>query len=192
MRRTRVLGATALLAALVLVGTTPATAGVAMRASMTVDPGSVYLLPGDFFPDEVEERCGSAEFQAIVGGSASGEMRSGVYTGPFTLTDEHCTRLVNIRNDGLLSVAHIRLGEMTLTATEAEGTLEISYKAPGVIHGDVFVGPNVHTYNGPYTVTGGTGIFDGATGHGHIGGVGEFDGLEFDISQTLNGSLVVP
>ena len=190
MRRTRVLGATALLAVLVLVGTTPATAGVAMRASWTVD--SIYVAPGDLFPEEVEARCGSAEFQAIVGGTASGEMTSEVYTGPITLVGEHCTLLVKIRNDGLLSVAHIRLGEMTLLATEAVGTLEMAFKAPGVIHGDVFLGPNVHTYNGPYRITGGTGIFEGATGHGHIGGVGEFDGTAFDITETLNGSLIVP
>jgi hypothetical protein len=60
-----------------------------------------------------------------------------------------------------------------------------------VIHGPVFLGPNVATYNGPYTVTGGTGIFEGATGHGHIDWAGVFDGSVFDISGTLNGSLVV-
>jgi hypothetical protein len=79
---------------------------------------------------------------------------------------------------------------MTLAAPG--GTLEIAYEAPGVVHGPVLLGPNVHTANGPYTITGGTGIFEGATGHGHFGATGVFDGSVFDINLTLNGSLQLP
>ena len=183
------LAAAVLLGALAAFAVTAAAAGNAMRASMTVDPSTLYVIPGDLFPAPVSARCGPALPQAIVGATASGEMTSEVYTGPFTMTEEHCTLLVNITNDGQLAVAHVRLGEMTLAAPG--GTLEIAFEAPGVIHGPVFLGPNVHTSNGPYTITGGTGIFEGATGHGHIGGTGVFDGSVFDVNMTLNGSLVV-
>jgi hypothetical protein len=185
----KLLAAAVLLAALAAFAVTAAAASVAMTASMTVDPSTLYIIPSDLFPVQVAARCGPALPQGIVGGTASGEMTSEVYTGPFTLTDEHCTLLVNIRNDGQLAVAHVRLGEMTLAVPG--GTLEIAYEAPGVIHGPVFLGPNVHTGNGPYTITGGTGIFDGATGHGHFSGTGGFDGSVFDVNYDLNGSLVV-
>jgi hypothetical protein len=185
----KLLAAAVLLAALAAFAVTAAASSVAMRASMTVDPSTLYVMPSDFFPAEVAARCGPALPQGIVGGTASGEMTSEVYTGPLTATDEHCTLLVNVTNDGQLAVAHVRLGEMTLAAPG--GTLEIAYEAPGVIHGPVFLGPNVHTGNGPYTITGGTGIFEGATGHGHFSGTGVFDGSVFDVNYALNGSLVV-
>jgi hypothetical protein len=116
---TKLLRVAVLLAALTVVGATPAAAGNAMRASMTVDSSTLYFIPGDLFPAPVAERCGPATPQAIVGATAAGEMTSEVYTGPFTLTDEHCTLAVNIRNDGQLAVAHVRLGEMTLAAPGA-------------------------------------------------------------------------
>jgi hypothetical protein len=186
MRRTILLASVVALVTLAIAPS--ASAGGAMRASVTID--SIYIMPGDVFPDEVLARCGPSMPQAIVGGTASGQMVSDVYTGPITVTDQHCTllRLANAQT----AVASIHSGQMTIEATEGPGTLEITYKAPGVMHGDAFFGPNVHTFNGPYTITGGTGIFAGATGHGHLGGSAAFDGAVFDAGQIMSGSLLVP
>lgn len=176
MRRVRVAVA-ASLAAFVLVGASQATAGVAMEASME---GAVVGIIED--PAAVAARCPPGAPQAIVRSTGSGELTSVVYTGPVVYTEEHCTLLLAMRKDMGLIVAYIRAGEMDIT-TPAGDALSIAFKAPGVIYGP----EGAHRLNGPYAITSGTGIFDGASGHGHVHGL-----AITTVSLTMNGSLIVP
>lgn len=190
MRTTKLLGPAALVGALMLVAASPAMAGNAMTASITADVDGIFL--DQFFPEMVEERCPPGSPQGIVRSSGSGTLTSEVYTGDVAITDEHCTLLLAARSDGELAVAYIRAAVLELEALDPPGgTLTIAYSAPGVIKGDLFAGPNVHTLNGPYTITEGTGGFAGATGHGHVSGSAEFTGVAYNISITLNGSLAL-
>jgi hypothetical protein len=85
-------------------------------------------------------------------------------------------------------------GRQVMVLTAAGGTLTMSQSAPGVLMGDLFAGPNTHTGNGPYAITEGTGIFAGATGHGHVTGTATNAGGTpiTTITFELVGSLAVP
>jgi len=89
-----------------------------------------------------------------------------------------------------MAVVYIRAGLMTLV-TPGGDTLGLAYKLPGVFTGDLtltIVGPSEHSANGPFTITSGTGIFAGASGHGHVGGLADSTSAGID----LNGSLQLP
>jgi hypothetical protein len=192
---TRLFRMTVLVAALMLTSAAQvAAAGNAVRASMTGTPAGV-----NFDPAAVAERC-PADFVgvgAIVQSAGSGELASEAYTGPVTYTDEHCTRPRQAPPDVFareVTPLLIAAGMMTL-ATPTGDTLNLEFTNPGVLKGDLtLAGFNRHTFNGPYTITGGTGIFAGASGHGQIGGVAEGEGGPGGIVITLDlhGSLRVP
>lgn len=76
-------------------------------------------------------------------------------------------------------------------ATPAGDQLFLDYRAPGAIKGDLF-GLNTHTFNGPYTITGGTGHFEGATGHGALFGEVQATTAGFTGGWAMKGATSVP
>jgi hypothetical protein len=76
-------------------------------------------------------------------------------------------------------------------ATPAGDELFIDYRAPGVIKGNLF-GANTHTFHGPYSITGGTGIFAGASGHGATNGQVSATATGFSGGWVMHGTLRVP
>jgi hypothetical protein len=172
-----------LLAALTVVGATAAAAGNAMKASLP--QGSIVGFNQD--PDALAARCPPGYPQAIVQSVLMGVFTSEAYTGPVTASSEHCSLLLVVTEHDL-AVIQIDAGVLTLR-TPGGDELYATYKAPGVFTGDLtLVGPNQHRANGPYTITGGTGVFSGASGHGHLGILGGSEGGTWE----LNGSLRLP
>jgi hypothetical protein len=177
----------ALLAALMLTAASPVAGRGAMSASLegsivgfSIDPTAVAGRCPPAFPQTPPEWA-----QAILRSAGSGTLASAAYTGPVTFTAEHCTVIVVV-TEHAQAVVRIRAGLMTIT-TPGGDTLSLAYEAPGVFRGDLFlVGPREHVGNGPYTITGGTGVFAGATGHGHMN-VQDQGGPTAPL--TLNGSL---
>ncbi len=179
---TKLLRVAVLLAALTVVGATPAAAGNAMTASLE---GFVVGFNQD--PDAVAARCPPGFPQAIVQTAGSGVLTSEAYTGPVAYSSEHCTLLLVVTEHDL-AVTRADAGELTLVKPDGD-ELYAAYKQPGVFTGDLtLVGPSQHRANGPYTITGGTGIFAGASGHGHVFGLGQGVG----VTLEMNGSLQLP
>ena len=172
-----------LLGALTVVGATPAATGNAMTASLPEG----FIVGFNQDPAAVAARCPPGYPQAIVQSEQSGVLTSGAYTGPVTASSEHCSLLLVV-TEHELAVIRIDAGVLTLVTPDGD-ELHATYKAPGVFTGDLtLVGPSQHRANGPYTITGGTGIFAGASGHGHLGILADSEGGTWD----LNGSLELP
>jgi hypothetical protein len=164
----------AVVAALMLAGGTQAAAGNAMSASLE---GTVVSVNTD--PAAVATRC-PAGFNAIVQTEGSGELTSGAYTGPVDYSSEHCVRFLVVTNHEL---AVIKLGAGVLTIVTPDGDeLHAAYTQTGVLTGGV---TGVSSNNGPFTITGGTEVFAGASGHGHVSA--NADGVIVTIE--MNGSL---
>ncbi len=180
---TKLLRVAALLAALTVVVATPAAAGDAMTASLP--EGSIVGFNLD--PDDVAARCPPGYPQAIVQSAQSGVLTSEAYTGPVTASSEHCSLLLVVTEHDL-AVIQIDAGELTLVTPDGD-ELYAAYKAPGVFTGDLtLVGPSQHRANGPYTITGGIGVFAGASGHGHLGIFADSEAGTWE----MNGSLRLP
>ena len=180
MRRTKSVGVAALVATLMLVGASPVTAAGVIKASLEVTWLNVI---GD--PEAVAGRCGPEVPQVIVRGAGTGELTSEVYTGPIGWVEEHCTVGVDQASAGVLVD---RIHTAFVTISTPGGEFSYAYEATGVFTGVYGIVPWRHTGEGPYTITGGSGIFDGATGHGHLSVLDDSG----DISIDLNGSLAVP
>ena len=186
---TRACRVAALLAALMLVGAAPAAAANAMTASLelsivgfTIDPDAVAARCPPVFPEAPAEWP-----HAILQSAGTGTMTSEAYTGPITISESHCSMVLAV-SEHQVAVVLIRAGRLT-AVTPGGDTLTVAYRAPGVFKGDLtLVGARLHVANGPYTVTGGTGVLAGASGHGHIH---VFDDGGPTGSLTLNGSLAV-
>ena len=87
--------------------------------------------------------------------------------GPLSLTGEHCSRWLNRPPEGNGSTpGKIGAGEMTMDTPEGELTL--AYEGTFVLRGDPSIGPWVTKVNSKYRIMGGTGVFAGASGQGHI------------------------
>jgi hypothetical protein len=172
----------ALLAALALLAASPAAAATPLRASLE---GHIVGFNQD--PAAVAARCPPGSPQAILQIAGSGVLTSEAYAGPVEFSEEHCSLLLVVTNHDL-AVGYIRAGLMTMV-TPGGDTLSFAYKLPGVFTGDLtLVGPSEHSANGPFTITGGTGIFAGASGHGHVGGLAD----STSAGIGLNGSLQLP
>lgn len=180
MRKTRMLGVTALVVALVVVGAWPASAASPMRASLVVSGANVT-----FDPETVVARCGPRVPQGLVESWGSGELTSEAYSGPVRFEDVHCTVLA-VQTPA--EVAAIRIHAGLLTIITPHGEFSLAFEAPGVFTGVFGVVPWRHTGDGPYTITGGTGIFAGVSGHGHVRVLDDSGHVTVD----LNGSLGVP
>lgn len=125
------------------------------------------------------------------------QVESDVYSGTLqSVSDQHCSvprPPMATWVDGSRKVTPIELeaGHMVLAAPSGDGQLFIDYRAPGVIKGALF-GLNTHTLHGPYTITGGTGIFEGASGHGVISGEVQATATGFTGVWEMRGTISVP
>lgn len=185
----------AVAAALMLLAAPAAAATSTFRAATT--QVAVVALIND--PVQVAANCpaGFAERGALlVKSQLTFQVESDVYSGTMqSLSDQHCSvprPPMSTWIDGTRTVTPLEMeaGHMVL-ATPAGDQLFLDYRAPGVIKGDLF-GLNTHTFNGPYTITGGTGIFEGATGHGALFGEVQATATGFTGGSTMNGTISVP
>jgi hypothetical protein len=161
----------------VVVATAAAGGGNALRAS-----GSGVLFPVTFDPNAIAARCPAGHTWFVVfGGVGEGRMESNAYTGPVGWTSEHCTRLV-VEMSGL-TVG--KTGGAVQTFSTPDGNLTIAHTGGFVLKGTF---PVDYRTDGTasYTVTGGTDVFAGASGHGRIDIV---DSTAGGFTFTLNGSL---
>lgn len=178
-----------------LIGGPASAAGNAMR--MTWTPGAVSV---DFNPLHVAQRCptGWAERGGglVTATGGSGELTYQGRTISVTVDQSHCSlprpheKSVADLLARTVTPIDIEAGQMAITS--ASGELDLTYRAPGVFKGDLtFVGYNLHTFNGPYAITGGTHEFASATGNGHLHGFAEGgEGAPVTGGEgTLNGSL---
>lgn len=159
----------------------------------------VTVLPPIADPAQVAANCpaGFAERGALLLRTVETvEVQTRVYSGTMhSVTDQHCSvprPPMSKWIDGSKKVIPIQLeaGQMTLR-TPSGDLLYISYRAPGVIKGDLF-GLNTHTFHGPYTITGGTGVFAGATGHGSLAGQVLGTATGYTGGWEMHGTLRVP
>ncbi len=173
----------------------------ASAATTTFRAATITMAVTSLSPDRavVEANCpeGFADRGALfITSEETVDVESEVYTGSMhTVSDHHCSvpgPPESVWTDGLATVTPIELeaGHMVL-ATPAGDRLSLDYRAPGVIKGDL-LGANTHTFSGPYTVTGGTGLFTGATGRGRLDGEVQATGTGFTGGWRLNGTLHVP
>ncbi len=131
----------------------------------------------------------------IISSTGVGELTYAGETVAASFVDSHCTVPRPSQPPEVLfarSVIPLDIEAGQLTASTGAGTLTFAYRAPGVFKGDLtLVGPNMHTFNGPYATTGGTGAFEGASGNGHFGGSAGGEGGPAGIggSITIKGSL---
>lgn len=192
----KLLGIVAVVAAAVMLVAVPASAATStFRAQSTQMTLTLFTLD----PALVAANC-PAGFVERGGGFITEvetmQVESAVYTGTLqSVSDQHCSvprPPVSTWVNGQRKVTPIELeaGHMVL-ATPAGDELFIDYRAPGVIKGDLF-GANTHTVHGPYTITGGTGIFNGATGHGEVSGQVQATPAGFIGQLMLHGTISVP
>lgn len=152
----------------------------------------------DTDPTVVAANCpaGFAErLGAVITGQGTVLVESDVYGGTLYGVDQHCSvprPPVSTWIDGTRKVTPLEYeaGHLVL-ATPSGDELFIDYRAPGVIKGEIF-GLNTHTFNGPYTITGGTGIFEGATGHGNYSGEVQATATGYTGGWTMHGTIRVP
>ncbi len=197
VRFLRIWGAVLLVAVTALLAGGGPAAAAAGPLDMTWTPG---LVTADFDPGHVAQRCPAgwdtrqAAILSAVGGV--GELTYQGQTYAATVDQSHCSLPLPHTSSPADLLARdvtpidIEAGRMTITTSV--GQLFVNYRAPGVFRGDLtFVGYNKHVFNGPYTVTGGTGLFANAAGDGHLHGFAE-GGAGAPVTGglgTLNGSL---
>lgn len=154
----RLLRVIALLATLTVAVAAAATAGGnAMRASL--EGGTSIISP------DTSGCPAGFDWFFIVYDAGTGTMTSDAYSGDVTWSGEHCTRiLLAATEEHGHSVGKV-VGTSTMVTPEGElylefhGTFVLNGTPPVAYHTDATT---------PYTVTGGTGIFAGASGHGRI------------------------
>ena len=177
-----------------VMGATPSAVADAHYMRGTLEGPTVGFNPD---PTAVAERCpegfgwiinsaGGVElpgFGLVPGG---GFLESLEYAGPFGFVMEHCSRWVtnpetSERTNGRF-VGDIAGGVMTLVTPEGD-ELYVSYEGSFRFKGDLAVGEWTSVAVLQYRILGGTGVFDGAAGSGHIGvtdssgyGAGDFEG----------------
>lgn len=186
------LGLAASLAALAAVVLTAAAAGAgggnSVRASLdataqfgSMDPAALAACPAGY------------DWFVVIETVGTGTMTSDVYTGPVTWFEHHCTRLLLEQRAGTTDAHTVgrNVGEQTVV-TEDGDELYGSFSGHFVLDG-FFPSGEYEMHGGvAYTITGGTGIFEGATGHGHVAASdpGGFPpGSNFHLD--MNGSLRV-
>lgn len=185
----------AVAAALMLLAAPAAAITSTFRAATT--QAVVVAVTGD--PAQIAANCpaGFAERGALLLKSQfTVQVESDVFSGTMhSLADQHCSvprPPMDTWINGTRTVTPIEMeaGHMVL-ATSAGDELFLDYRAPGVIKGDLF-GLNTHTFNGPYTITGGTGVFEGATGHGALFGEVQATATGFTGGWTMKGEISAP
>lgn len=102
--------------------------------------------------------------------------------GAFEFTTGHCSRVVTLTPSG--AVGKLAAGVMVLTFDE-ENVLELGYKGTWQYDGDLTTGEGIAKVHQSYEVLDGTGMFAGAKGHGHVGGVFDFHRVLMDLDGGL-------
>jgi hypothetical protein len=160
-----------------------------VQAAAAVDAGpmSGTLVGGTvgFNPDPgaVEARCPTGS-QWILSTVASVDMESDIYTGTLWATNDHCSRWVHApRGTGDETLpGKIADGKMIMT-TPGGDTLVLATRGTFVFRGDtVTFSSFTSDVRIVFDIVDGTGIFEGATGHGTIRMV--------DLGSELSGSFV--
>lgn len=167
----------ALVVFVVVAAAAAAGGGNALRVS-----GEGWLFPYTMDPAEVAELCPAGHTWIVVlQGYGAGSLTSEAYTGDVAWSGRHCTRLV-VERPGHITIG--KTASLFMTFVTPEGELTIEHQGGFVLKGTF---PVDYRTDGTasYTVTDGTGVFAGATGHGHMDVVDSQDGFAF----TLNGSL---
>jgi hypothetical protein len=174
----------------------PAAAATSTFRAATTQAAVVAVISD---PAQIAANCpaGFAERGALLLKSQfTVQVESAVYSGTMqSLSDQHCSvprPPMSTWIDGTRTVTPIQMeaGHMVL-ATPVGDQLFLDYRAPGVIKGDLF-GLNTHTFNGPFTITGGTGIFERATGHGALFGEVQATATGFTGGWTMQGTISAP
>jgi hypothetical protein len=174
----RVFRFSVVLLALMLIVSSPAMAGDdpsqgnSFHASL--DGWETGFIPGPFIP---EGRCPAGTewiLQTAGGGEAAG-------FGTFDYTSEHCSRVLTLTPAG--AVGKLAAGIMVLTFDDGE--LTVAYEGTWKFDGDLTTGEGIAKVHQSYEVVGGTGIFEGAKGHGYLGGVDDFHHILFDLRGSL-------
>lgn len=175
----RVIRVFAMVMALLLLAALPAAAvsakGHGFHAS--VEGFETGFTPGPLIP---EGRCPASSgwiLESAGGGEAAGY-------GAFTWEAAHCSRVVAPIPGG--AQGKMAAGVMVLSFDE--GDLTLGYTGSWKFVGDLMSGAGVAKAQQSYTVLGGTGIFDGAKGHGQIGGFFDNHAISFDIRGSLVGT----
>ena len=149
------------------------TQGNSFHAS--VDGWETGFIPGPFIP---EGRCPAGTGWILLtagGGEADG-------FGTFEYTSEHCSRVIASTPAG--AVGKLAAGIMVFTFDSGELTL--AYQGTWKFDGDLATGEGIAKVHQSYEVIDGTGVFEGAKGHGFMGGVDEFHHILFDMNGSLN------
>ncbi len=174
MRSTRILWVAALLAAFIVAGASPGTAGVSISASVA---GTVSVAPPTDCP---------AGYVITVMEQGAGVLTSEAYSGAVEYSSHHCTRLIRENPEPMVTVGRADFGELTF-GTPGGDELYLGFQGPFVVKG-AFPTDYRTVFNGRYSITGGTGVFSGASGSGFLGTLDQPSGITHD----LHGSLVVP
>jgi hypothetical protein len=182
---TKVSLTSALAALLLLVAAMPAAAAGPIRATFSEAGNQIGFNPD---PVAVAARCpGGADW--ITSGAGSGELSSAVYSGTYTLTNEHCATLTVPGYDRGHIIGKADAGVMTMHTPV--GQLHLRYKGTFVLFGDPRTGSYVSVVHLEFTVTGGTGDFAGARGDGSLKVVDRLVAGSESQTGELNGSLIL-
>jgi hypothetical protein len=175
----------ALAALFLLAAAMPAAGAGPIRATFSEANDQIGFNPD---PGAVAARCpGGADW--ITSGTGSGELNSAVYSGAYTITNEHCATLTVPGYDRGHIIGKGDDGVMTLTTPV--GVLHLRYRGTFVLFGDPRTGSYVSVVHMTFTVTGGTGDFAGARGHGSLKVVDRLVAGNESQTGELNGSLIL-
>jgi hypothetical protein len=146
------------------------------RFHATIDGAETGFIPG---PNEGRCPAGTEWILLTAGvGEAAG-------LGSLTYTTEHCSRVVTLTPTG--AIGKLAAGELVLTFDDTGDELHIAYEGTWKFDGNLLTGDGIAKAHQSYQVIGGTGIFEGAKGHGHMEGVDDFH----QVMNTLDGGLIL-
>jgi len=167
--------------AFMLFAAAPAMACGSHRLKGSFEGATVGFNPD---PTAVAERC-SEGYEWILQSAGTVHLKTAVYRGDATLAAEHCSRWLTPPVEK--AIGQIGHGVMTLTTPDGD-ELRFIYSGfwnwAGGLEGEYLTVVKMH-----YTVTGGTGVFADASGHGRM----RFLGDETDAQWgKMRGTLFVP
>ena len=107
--------------------------------------------------------------------------------GTFAYTTEHCSRVVTPTPVG--AIGKLAAGILVLTFDDTGDQLHIAYQGTWKFDGDLMACDGIAKIHQSWEVLGenSTGMFFGAKGHGHMGGVDE----RSEIFMELDGGLIL-
>lgn len=101
--------------------------------------------------------------------------------GTFEYTSEHCSRVVTPTPAGAVG----KLAAGIIVFTFDSGELTLAYQGTWKYDGDLTTGEGIAEVHQSYEVIDGTGIFEGARGHGSMEGVDDFHHILMDVTGSL-------